>query len=433
MSVTINVSQLGRIVSHAIPKQSYLVQGEVSQPKNFRGNIYLSLKDESCNIKSIIWKNKFDQFKSNIEEGDKITVEGTLDFYIANGSVSFIINKLVKYNGEGELHALFQKIKEDFEKKKYFDIENKFEKPKIIRKILLITSVNGDAIKDFIFNLDNNKSRIEYDIKDVAVQGVDCPKNIVNILDSLDIENLSYDMIVITRGGGSFEDLFGFSRPELIESVHKFKLPVLSAIGHKNDNPLLDLVSDFSAPTPSLASQFVVDINKNYIDSLLKVKEELKDKLIYKLNTALLKLRKTENKITLFATEIEGFKKNMYHKLTNFIQQKLMKLIKLESKIDTNLTKIESEIKLKSELNSINNQKIVLHSKESYDSQNCIQSNSQFNEWIDRFTNVNQTKELFISILDNDDSKQNGSENNENNFTRTTYKIEFKKVTILNK
>ena len=96
MSVTINVSQLGRIVSHAIPKQSYLVQGEVSQPKNFRGNIYLSLKDESCNIKSIIWKNKFDQFKSNIEEGDKITVEGTLDFYIANGSVSFIINKFRK-------------------------------------------------------------------------------------------------------------------------------------------------------------------------------------------------------------------------------------------------------------------------------------------------------------------------------------------------
>ena len=123
----------------------------------------------------------------------------------------------------------------------------------------------------------------------------------------------------------------------------------------------------------------------------------------------------------------------MYHKLTNFIQQKLLKLIKLESKIDTNLTKIESEIKLKSELNSINNQKIVLHSKESYDLENCIQSNLQFTEWIDKFTNVNQSKELFISILDNDDSKQNSSENNKNNFTRTTYKIEFKKVTILNK
>ena len=179
MNNPLNITQLGELINRSLPKEKILVKGEVSQPKKFRGNLYLSLKDNTGNIKSIIWKNKLELFKSQIEEGDKITVEGSLDFYLGNGSVSFVINKLVKHEGEGELFALYQKIKDEFTKKGYFDYKLKFKKPILVKNILLITSENGAAIQDFIYNLDNNKSRLNYDLIDVPVQGNNCPKTII--------------------------------------------------------------------------------------------------------------------------------------------------------------------------------------------------------------------------------------------------------------
>ena len=97
MNNPLNITQLGELINRSLPKEKILVKGEVSQPKNFRGNLYLSLKDNTGNIKSIIWKNKLELFKSQIEEGDKITVEGSLDFYLGNGTVSFVINKLASF------------------------------------------------------------------------------------------------------------------------------------------------------------------------------------------------------------------------------------------------------------------------------------------------------------------------------------------------
>ena len=224
----LNITQLGELISKSLPTNKIIVKGEVSQPKNFRGNLYLSLKDNFSNVKSIIWKNKLDSFNNKIEEGDTITVEGSLDFYLSNGSISFVIHKLINHEGEGELFTLYQTIKDEFTKKGYFDNIHKAAKPTIIINILLITSENGAAIQDFIYTIDNNKSKLNYDLIDVPVQGNKCPNDIVNHLNKNDMEYFDkYDIIVITRGGGSFEDLFGFSKPELIECVFNFNKPIL--------------------------------------------------------------------------------------------------------------------------------------------------------------------------------------------------------------
>ena len=330
MKTPLEIKQLGEEIKNSLPDSSFKVIGEVSQPKNFRGNIYLNLKDNFCSIKSIIWKSKYETFKTEIKDGDKIIVKGKLDFYGANGSVSFIIEKLEKHDGEGELYQLYQQYKKEFEIRGYFKKENKIQLPKKIESILLITSEQGAAIQDFIYALENNNSKLDYKIIDVPVQGNSCPKVIIDKLNSID---QNYDSIVITRGGGSFEDLFGFSKPELVEAIHNFNQPVISAIGHQVDTSLLDLVADCCCPTPSLAAQYIIDVNKKFISELDLVRDELKDILIDQFNLQNRELNKCNERLTKIIISFDKIQQNFHADLLKQLTSYSMKLKILDLKL----------------------------------------------------------------------------------------------------
>ena len=330
MKTPLEIKQLGEEIKNSLPDSSFKVIGEVSQPKNFRGNIYLNLKDNFCSIKSIIWKSKYETFKTEIKDGDKIIVKGKLDFYGANGSVSFIIEKLEKHDGEGELYQLYQQYKKEFEIRGYFKKENKIQLPKKIESILLITSEQGAAIQDFIYALENNNSKLDYKIIDVPVQGSNCPKVIIDKLNSID---QNYDSIVITRGGGSFEDLFGFSKPELVEAVHNFNQPVISAIGHQVDTSLLDLVADCCCPTPSLAAQYIIDINKKFISELEVVRDELRDILLDQFNLQNRELNKCNERLTKIIISFDKIQQNFHADLLKQLTSYSMKLKILDLKL----------------------------------------------------------------------------------------------------
>jgi exodeoxyribonuclease VII large subunit len=277
------VSELSEYIKSIVSNKKVKVSGEVSQPKISGGHLYFSLKDANSNIKSIIWKSK-NIDKTKIEQGQKVTLDCKLDYYNNGGTVNLLVDKIIIEEDMGSLFKRYDDIKEEFIKKGYFDKEHKLLLPKIIKNIHIITSENGAALQDFLYTLGNNNCNINYTISDVMVQGVDCPKNICSVLANNMFDNI--DLIIITRGGGSFEDLFGFSQPELIESVYNFRfdIPILSAIGHMVDNPLLDLVADVSTPTPSLAAQFIIDHNKKYIDKLHNIKINVRDKLLENIN-----------------------------------------------------------------------------------------------------------------------------------------------------
>lgn len=277
----INISKLCEVIKNNLPNTKFKVTGEVSQPKISQGHLYFTLKDNNTSIKAIIWKTKYEKLKNKLTEGDKIIVFGKLDYYGFTGSVSLIIDSLLENEGIGELQKQYDLLKDDYFKRGFFDKTTKIPIPKVIKKILILTSSNGAAIHDFLFNLKNNKSKINYEIIDVPVQGYDSPKIIAKKLNELNLINLDYDLLIITRGGGSFQDLFGFSDKHIIESVYNFnKIPILSAIGHQIDNPLLDLVADYSCATPSLAAQFIVDINRKYIESFNNIKENIKNNIV---------------------------------------------------------------------------------------------------------------------------------------------------------
>jgi len=354
MKIPLEITQLGELIKESMPNQVLRVIGEVSQPKNFRGNMYLNLKDKMYNIKAIIWKTKYEQFNTEIKDGDKIVVKGKLDFYGANGSVTYIIDKLIKYEGEGELSALYQKYKKMFETKGYFDRDKKLIIPDKIEKILLLTSESGAAIHDFIYALDNNHSKLDYDIIDVPVQGRMCPLNIINELNKI---KDNYDAIVITRGGGSFEDLFGFSQPELIEAIYNFNQPVISAIGHQVDTSLLDLVSDCCCPTPSLAAQYIIDINKKFINELEEIRDDIKDELMGSYNKQNRGLNNCTERLNKIILSFDRIQHSYQSELLNQLNTYAFKL----KELDLKLSSLVNNATEKNNIISIKNNKNVIH------------------------------------------------------------------------
>ena len=212
----------------------------------------------------------------------------------------------------------------------YFLPEKKISLPKKIHNILLITSQQGAAIQDFIYALDNNLSKLDYDIVDAPVQGNGCPSVIIQ---KLKLINKKYDAVVITRGGGSFEDLFGFSQPELIEAVHIFEQPVISAIGHQVDISLLDLIADINCPTPSLAAQFIIDVNKKYIRELEYIRDDIKENLLNTFNQQFREISKCHDRLTRIVLSFERMQQFYQNDLLQYLNNYSLKLKELDLKL----------------------------------------------------------------------------------------------------
>jgi exodeoxyribonuclease VII large subunit len=240
-----------------------------------------------------------------------------------------------------------------FETKGYFDRDKKLIIPDKIEKILLLTSESGAAIHDFIYALDNNHSKLDYDIIDVPVQGRMCPLNIINEINKI---KDNYDAIVITRGGGSFEDLFGFSQPELIEAIHNFDQPVISAIGHQVDTSLLDLVSDCCCPTPSLAAQYIIDTNKKFINELEEIRDDIKDELIGSYNKQNRGFNNCSERLNKIILSFDRIQHSYQSELLNQLNTYAFKLKELDLKL-SNLVNNTSG----NNIISIKNNKNVTH------------------------------------------------------------------------
>lgn len=351
MNQILSVNELSEYIKSTVSNKRVKVVGEVSQPKLSGGHLYFNLKDNltyDSNIKAIIWKSK-NIDKSKIEAGMKVTLDGKLDYYSNGGSVNLIVDKLIIENEISELAIKYENIKQEFIKKGYFDTTHKLLLPTVIKKITIITSETGAALQDFLYNLSNNGSNLEYTIKDVMVQGTNCPKDICTYLDTYNFEENDSELIVITRGGGSFEDLFGFSQPELIESIYRFKnIPILCAIGHMVDNPLCDLVCDISCPTPSLAAQFIVDHNKKYINSITNIRDNIKNRLICNLNDKHNMFNKLNEKISRNTTQfLNTLQNNMKSSLLQHLNNRMLELKLLETKVATdNISLYYNNIKI---------------------------------------------------------------------------------------
>jgi exodeoxyribonuclease VII large subunit len=248
------------------------IEGELSEVNNRPGAgiMYMRLKDsnEDVSVSIHCYRNLFQTFVG-LEENSKVKVKVQLKYWAKKGSLSFLVSEIEKV-GVGDLLAKLEALKEKLAKEGLFDLVRKKPLPFLPKKVGIICGRNSDAEKDVVQNAKRRWPAVQFEIREVAVGNNNTVKEVSAALKDLDsIKDV--EVIVITRGGGSFEDLLPFSDEALVRLVADAKTPVVSAIGHEKDAPILDLVADYRASTPTDAGKRVVpDMFEelNYIDGL---------------------------------------------------------------------------------------------------------------------------------------------------------------------
>ena len=218
--------------------------GRVSKPAS--GHIYFDLKDEDAVISGIIWKGNASALEIKPEEGLEVICTGKVTTYKGQSKYQIIIDN-IEPAGLGALMALLEKRKKALADEGLFSKEFKKNIPFLPNVIGVVTSPSGSVIRDIIHRI-NDRFPSQIIIWPVRVQGETCPDEVSDAIDGFHLLEQSGiqnpDLIIVARGGGSIEDLWGFNDEKVVRSVFRSKIPIISAIGHETDNTLIDLVSE---------------------------------------------------------------------------------------------------------------------------------------------------------------------------------------------
>ncbi len=333
-----------------------IVEGEISNFKISNGNLFFTLKDEESSISIVSWyfEKYFDI--DGISNGDKVQVHGKLVCYSKNGSYSLQIFKIEK-KGVGDLHTSYEKLKQEFKKKGYFNEENKRQFPDNIKNIGIITSPEGAALQDILFVLKKNKFQGKVYIKRCMVQGNMCPSSIVDSIKFMNCFKIKegkskkkLDLLMVTRGGGSFEDLMGYSDEKVLEAIHDSGIFVMSAVGHEVDFMLSDFVADCRAPTPSIGAEIISKKQKDVLDKLNEIDEffsqQLKTKIIhfieiYRHKLDMLQIKNT-NPEEIISSKIKNLN-NMEELFENHLKKVIENYFRKINNLEKNLEKYNME------------------------------------------------------------------------------------------
>ena len=240
-----------------------LVSGELSNFKNHyaSGHLYFTLKDREASIRCVMFRSFAERIKFKPLDGLKVVLRGRVSIYEKDGQYQFYAEEMLP-EGVGDIALGFEQVKAKLETEGLLDQSTKRPLPKFPKRIAVVTSDTGAAVKDIMNILSRRWSLAEIVLCSVAVQGEQAVPEMLSALDRL--YSLSgIDVIIIGRGGGSAEDLWAFNSEQLARKIYESPVPVISAVGHETDFTICDFVADLRAPTPSAAAELAVpDINE---------------------------------------------------------------------------------------------------------------------------------------------------------------------------
>lgn len=252
------VSEIVQGIKIALEKEFFYVKikGEISNYKKHpAGHCYFSLKEEEFLINAVMFKRFTDYCDFNLSDGLEVIVSGKLTIYKERSNYQILV-ETIKVSGEGTLLKLIQDRKNKLAKEGLFDIEKKKIIPKFPKSVGLITAESGAALQDILSRL-KNRTPISLMLYSVLMQGKDSPKEVIEAIKYFNGVRNKPGVIVITRGGGSIEDLMAFNDEELVRCVANSNIPTISAIGHEVDWTLVDYASDLRLPTPTSVAEYL--------------------------------------------------------------------------------------------------------------------------------------------------------------------------------
>ncbi len=228
--------------------------GNLSRPSS--GHLYFTLKDERAQVRCALFKPKSQWLKFTPREGLRVLARGRLTLYEARGDYQLILDTMEEA-GEGALRRAFEQLKAKLQAEGLFDQSRKRPLPTHVRRLGVLTSPSGAAVRDVLSVLRRRFPLVDVDILPVPVQGETAAAQIVRMLQAAGRSG-RYDALLITRGGGSLEDLWAFNDETLARTIAASPVPVVSAVGHEVDVSLADFAADLRAPTPSVAAELLV-------------------------------------------------------------------------------------------------------------------------------------------------------------------------------
>ena len=243
----------------------------ISYPRS--GHMYFTLKDETCSIRCVMWRPNVKKLFSLPNEGDAIKVRGSISVYEASGQYQLYVDTIRKI-GEGDLYQTYMERLNKLENEGLFDQDRKLELPQLPQIIGIITSPTGAAVQDILNTIRRRYTLAEVIIAPTTVQGVEAPDLIVTALKSM-ILNVKPDVIIISRGGGSIEDLWAFNDEHVARAIAESPIPIISGIGHETDFTISDFVSDLRAPTPTAAAELATPDKTELIGNLSDISQHL--------------------------------------------------------------------------------------------------------------------------------------------------------------
>ena len=295
----ITVKQINLYIKSLLEGDSRLafvrIKGEIS---NFKahftsGHLYFTLKDKDAAIRCIMFKGNASKLKFLPNDSMQVVCTGRVSVYDKDGTYQLYVDD-IEPDGQGELAEALEKIKLKLEKEGLFDSSRKRKIPAFPKKIAVITSESGAAIKDIVNVLNRRFPLCEVVIQPALVQGIDAPESLCNALDRV-YKNSGADVIIIGRGGGSLEDLWCFNDENLARKISHSPIPVISGVGHETDFTICDFVADLRAPTPSAAAELSVPDKNELLSKLSNINRKLSNAIVSDLNYKIALLEKIQN------------------------------------------------------------------------------------------------------------------------------------------
>lgn len=266
---------------------------DIARPRS--GHLYFTLKDERAQLRGVMWRSVAERLPFELDDGQSVLCFGDVEVYAARGSVQLVVRKC-QPQGMGALQLAFAQLQSKLEAEGLFAVERKRVLPRLPRKIAIVTSPTGAAIRDFLQAAAARHAGIEIVLIPSSVQGPGSVEQLIEGIKAAHQLDPRPDVLIVSRGGGSLEDLWSFNEERFVRMLATSKIPTVSAVGHEIDVTLADMVADVRALTPTDAASRVLPDRQVLVDVLDALNATMRRSLFRRIENSMERLRWIESR-----------------------------------------------------------------------------------------------------------------------------------------